>query len=67
MGRIAWRESWADADQKLSYFLGNSGVHRGQQWVERVNFVRDVASSGVLEEYEIYRGGYVHRDYSRGR
>lgn len=63
MGRIAWRESRADAARRLSCLQGASGVHRGLPWVERVNFVRDVASSGTLEEYEMY----VQRDYSGGR
>ncbi|CAM4480310.1 unnamed protein product [Leuciscus chuanchicus] len=48
---------------------GASGVPyvHGLPWAEPVNFVGDVASSGVLEEFETYRGGFVHRDYSGGR
>lgn len=59
VGRIAW----ADAARRLSCLQEASGVHRGIHsplWAERVNFVRDVASSDVLEEFETYRGGFVH-------
>lgn len=62
---------WAEQHgQRLSCLRGASGVHRGMRglpWAERVNFVRDVASRCVLEEFETYRGGFVHGDYSGGR
>lgn len=59
VGRIAW----ADAARRLSCLRDASGVHHGIHslpWAEQVNFVRDVASSGVLEEFETYRGGFIH-------
>lgn len=60
VGRTAWAEA-------VMFAGGLWGTVRGLPWAEPVNFVRVVASSGILEEFETYRGGFIHRDYSGGR